>query len=132
VGAIILVMLILALGIVATALTVLLAKREQPVGPVVRWVGGALGIVCLGLLVTMRAGPLVGLLVVGVGSFVLWLSMGGGGGGDGPGDDDPDPAPVPDPDPGPGERADVPAGSLDREAFDRARAEWERELPKRG
>lgn len=125
-------MLILALGIVAMSLMVLLAKREQPVGPVVRWVGGAVGIVCLGLLVTTRAGPLAGLTVVGVGSVVLWLSMGGGGGGDGPGDDDPDPPPVPDPDAGPGERADVPAGRLDREAFDRTRAEWERELPKRG
>jgi hypothetical protein len=123
-------MLILALGIVAISLMVLFAKREQPVGPVVRWVGGAVGIVGLGLLVTTRAGPLMGLLVVGVGSVVLWLSTGGGG--DGPGDDDSDPPPVPDPDPGPGERADVPAGRLDREAFDRARAEWERELPKRG
>ena len=78
-----------------------------------------------------RAGPLAGLLVVAAGSFLLWVSMGGFGWGRG-GDDGPDPPPDPDPDPGDGERADLPAKRLDPDAFDRARAEWEREAPKRG
>ena len=124
-------MLVLALGIVSVSLIWwLFVKREKPVGPVVRWLGGAAGIVVLGLVATLRAGPLVGLAVVAVGSFLLWVSMGGAG-GDGPGGDGPDPPPEPDPDPGPGVRADLPAKALDPDAFDRARAEWEREAPKR-
>jgi hypothetical protein len=124
-------MVVLALGIVSVSLIWwFFVKRERPVGPVVRYVGSAVGIVCLGLVTTLRGGLLAGLLVVAAGSFLLWLSMGGFGGGGG-GGDGPDPPPEPDPDPGSGKRVDLPAEVLDREAFDRARAEWERELPKR-
>lgn len=123
-------MLILVLGIVAMSLVWwLFVKRKQPVGPVVRWVGGAVGIVVLGLVATLRAGPLVGLAVVAIGSFLLWVSMGGAG-DDGPGGGGPDPPREPEPEPGHGERPDLPEKHLDPEAFDRARAEWERELPK--
>jgi len=123
-------MLVLVLGIASvTVIWLLFVKREKPVGPVVRWTGGAAGIVFVGIVATLRAGLLAGLLVVAAGSVLLWLSMGGFGGGGG--GDGPDPPPEPDPDPGPGERADLPAKLLDPEAFDRARAEWERELPKR-
>jgi hypothetical protein len=126
-------MLILALGTAAvTLIWWLFVKREEPIGTVVRWVGGSVGIVLLGLLATLRGGPLTGLFVVVVGSLALWLSMGGMGGGGGPGDDGPDPPPEPDPDPSPGKRADLPRERLDTDAFDRARSEWERELPKRG
>jgi hypothetical protein len=124
-------MLILALGAIsASLLWRFFVKREKPVGPVVRWVGSAAGIVCLGLFATLRAGPMAGLAVVAVGSIALWLSMGGTGGA-GPDDDGPSPPPDPDPDPGSGKRADLPSEPLDGTAFDRARAEWERELPKR-
>ncbi len=123
-------MFILVLGAVSVSLIWwLFVKREKPVGPVVRWVGGAAGIVVLGLVATLRAGPLVGLAVVAVGSLLLWLTMFGTG-GDGPDDGGPDPPPKPDPDPGHGARPELPARLLDPEAFDRARAEWERELPK--
>ena len=60
----------------------------------------------------------------------VWLGLRGRG--DDRGDDGPDVPDPPDPDPGPGERADLPPEVLDPEAFDRARAEWEQELPKRG
>ena len=124
-------MLVLALGVVSmTLIWWFFVKREEPVGPVVRWVGGSAAIVLLGLLATLRGGLLAGLLVVAAGSLVLWLSMGGRGGGGG-GDDGPDPPPEPDPDPSSGKRADLPRERLDQDAFDKARAEWERELPKR-
>lgn len=123
----------LALGIVAVSVIWLLFVRpEKPVGPVVRWAGGSAGIVLLGLVATLRGGLVAGLLVVVAGSFLLWVSMGGFGRGGGGGDDGPDPPPEPDPDPSPGERADRPRRALDPDAFDRARAEWEREAPKRG
>lgn len=124
-------MLVLVLGILAASLIWwLFVKREKPVGPVVRWALGATGIVVLGLMATLRAGPLAGLLVVAVGSIVLWLAMFGTG-DDGPGGGGPDPPPEPDPDPGHGERPDLPVKLLDPDEFDRARAEWEHELPKR-
>jgi hypothetical protein len=124
-------MIILALGVVSVSLIWwFFVRREQPVSPVVRWVGGATGIVVLGLFATLRAGPFVGLLVVAAGSFLLWVSMGGRGGDD-PGDDGPDPPPDPEPDPGTGKLVQPQPERLDGSAFDRARAEWERELPKR-
>ena len=123
-------MLILALGIVAASVIWLLfVKREKPVGPVVRWVGGSAGIVVLGLVATLRGGLVAGVLVVAAGSFLLWVSMGGLGGGGG-GGGGPDPPREPDPDPSPGERADLPPKALDHDAFDRARAEWERAVPR--
>ncbi len=125
-------MLILALGIVAASVIWLLfVKREKPVGPVVRWVGGSAGIVVLGLVATLRGGLVAGVLVVAAGSFLLWVSMGGLGGGGG-GGGGPDPPREPDPDPSPGERADLPPKALDHDAFDRARAEWERGVRESG
>ena len=82
--------------------------------------------------IAIRSGPrgIIAFTVAAV-AFGIWLGLRGRGGDD-RGDDGPDVPDPPDPDPGPGQRADLPPEVLDPEAFDRARAEWERELPKRG
>jgi hypothetical protein len=121
-------MLILALGIVAMSLVWLFAKRTRPVNPFIRRAGLGFAIACLCAALAVRVGPTLGLLLLAVAWLAVWLRLRGRG-DDGPGDDGPDPPdePVPDPDPDPGHLE-----ALDQEAFDRARAEWEQDLPKPG
>jgi len=123
-------MLILALAIFTLAVW-LFVKRGRPVHPAARAAGLAFLIVCAAV-VALRAGP-VGTAVFATAAVLLgvWLSLRGRGGDDHR-DDRPDAPDPPDPDPGSGERAELLGGVLDPEAFDRARGEWERELPKRG
>jgi hypothetical protein len=126
-------MLVLALLIVAVPLVWVWMKQARgaaapPLGTVVSW-----SILGAGAALALRFGPLPLRLVVFaalVGSLAVWLRRRGGG-GRGPGDDPPD-APDPDPDPGDHAKPRPEDELLDRDAFDLARAEWERELPKRG
>ena len=120
---------ILALALLA--LLVYLVVKRGRVHPVVR-VGSLVLLLAFCAGIAIRSGPR-GILafVIAVIAFGIWLGLRGRGGDD-RGDDGPDMPDPPDPDPGPGQRADLPREVLDPEAFDRARAEWERELPKRG
>jgi hypothetical protein len=121
---------VLALAFVA--LLVWLVVKRGSVPPAARTAGlVTFGVVCAAP-VAIRAGPR-GILVFAVGLVALgvWLALRGWGGDDRR-DDGPDVPDPPEPDPGPGQRVDLPPEVLDPEAFDRARAEWERELPKRG
>ena len=124
-------MLILLLLVVMASLIWLFAIRKQPVTPALRRVGigFAVAFVCAALAV--RAGPAVGLALVTVVLVAVWLRLRRRG-DDGPGDDGRDPPSGPEPDPDPGPQASLRPERLDQDAFDRARAEWERELPKRG
>ena len=121
-------MLILALAILVVALVWLFATRAKPVDPVVRRVGLGFAIVCVAGALALRVGLAVGLVVIVVSALVAWLRLRGTGGDDG-GDDGPDPPDDPGPDPGHGNG--VRHDRLDPDAFDRARAQWENELPKR-
>jgi hypothetical protein len=124
-------MLILALAIVLGSLTWLVVKRTGDVDPVVRRAAIACAIACVGVAIALRAGLAPGLFIVAVALIAVWLRARRADGGDGPGDDGPDPPDEPEPDPAP--RAGLrPESSLDEDALDQARAEWERELPKRG
>ena len=121
---------ILALAFVAL-LVWLVVKQGRPVHPAVRTAGLMFLIACAAG-VAFRTGPR-GILVFAIAllAFGVWLGLRGRGGDD-RGDDGPDVPDPRDPDPGPGQRADLPPEVLDPDAFDRARADWERELPKRG
>ena len=120
---------ILAVAIVVL-LVWLLVGRTRPVHPFVR----AAGLACLSLCaaaVALRAGA-VGTAVVATAAMMLGLWLGQRGrGGDDRGDDGPDQPPPVDPDPGAGRRAEPSAGVIDAEAFDRARADWDRDLGNR-
>ncbi len=110
----------------------MLAKRMEGAEPVVRRSAVMWTLLCVGAALALRAGQLLIALVlvsVAFASLVVWLR--GRDGDDGPGDDGRDPDP-PDPGPGGGRQARLPVEQLDGEAFDRARAEWEQELHKRG
>ncbi len=123
-------MLILALAVV-TLVVWLLVKRGRPVPPFVR--AAALGfVIACAAAVALRAGP-VGTAVFATAAVTLgvWLGQRGRGGDD-DGDDGPDPPDANDPNPGAGQRAEPPTDVLNPQAFDRARAEWDLELPKRG
>ncbi len=125
-------MLVLALAIAVMSMVWYFAVRKPRVDPAIRRAGVACAIFCVAVAVALRAGPVAGvLLVVTVASLVLWLRMRGRGGDD-PGDDGRDPPSGPEPDPGPDGDDALRPELLDPDAFDRARAEWERELPKRG
>jgi hypothetical protein len=120
---------ILALALLAL-LVWFVVKRGQ-VHPIVRSAGLVI-LIAFVAGIAIRSGPrgIIAFTVAAV-AFGIWLGLRGRGGDD-RGDDGPDMPDPPDPDPGPGQRADLPPEVLDPEAFDRARAEWERELPKSG
>lgn len=125
-------MLILALAVVAVILIWMFSKRLEGAEPVVRWAAVVWAFSCAGAALALRAGQvLTGLLLVAVSfaSLAILLRWRGGG-DDGPGDGGREPD-TPDPDPGLGRPVPPPVERLDRDAFDRARAEWEQELPKR-
>lgn len=125
-------MFILGLGVVAMTLIWMLSKRIEGAEPVVRRSAGMWALLCVGAALALRAGQLlIGLVLVSVAfaSLAVWLR--GRGGDDGPGDDGRDSDP-PDRGPGGGRQGRLPVEQLDGEAFDRARAEWEQELHKRG
>jgi hypothetical protein len=123
-------MLVLALALVFVPLAWLLAKRARRAEPAVRRALVAGAILCVAAAVAVRAGPVgVGLFLLAVVWLAVWLRSHGSG-GEGPGDDGREPPEGPEPDPGP--RATLRPESLDDDAFDRARAQWEQELPKRG
>ena len=122
-------MLIVALAIVVIPLAWLAGKRVQRVDPAER--GALLGrwiIAFLGVGLALRVGltaPLpmrIALVVLAIGAFAYWLRRRGHGGG---GDDGRGSPEDPDPEPRPGDR--VAPERLDPDAFDRARADWERE-----
>lgn len=120
--------------IVASAIFALVvwfsAKRGWLDHPFARAAGLVFLIACVAA-IALRAGPLGAAVFATVAvTLGIWWALRGRG--DDPGDDGPDPPDPPDPGPGPGKRAALPAEVLDPDAFDRARAEWERELPKRG
>ena len=122
-------MFILALLIVALPLVWIFMKRTPSAAA--RRAGVSWAIIGLGAALALRFGPLPMRLlalaaIVGVG-FAVWMRRRGGGGGGG--GDDP-PAPDPDPDPGDHAKPRPEDELLDRDAFDVARAEWERELPR--
>ncbi|HEV7805874.1 MAG TPA: hypothetical protein VGO80_08650 [Solirubrobacteraceae bacterium] len=128
-------MLIVAFAILLAPLAWLVIKRMQHTDPaarglLIRWV-----IACLGAALALRVGlaapvPLrIALGLLAIGALAVWL-RGRGHGGDGPGDDGRDSPVEPGPDPGCGQRAAPNPERLDREAFDRARAEWEHALQK--
>jgi len=124
-------MLVLALTIVALPLAWLAARRAQRLQPAVRRAGVAFAISCVVVALALRAGPaLAGVLIVAVAALAVWLHRRGPGGDD-RGDDGRDPPSGPGPDPDPGDLAKARPQPVDRDAFDRARAEWEHELPKR-
>jgi len=118
-------MLVVALALVLGPLAWLVAKRMRDADPaagatVLRWVGACV-LAALVLRVTLVA-PLplkAAICVLAIAALVVWLRRRGQG-GDGPDDGGRD-APV---DPGPDPRPE----RLDPDAFDRARAEWERAL----
>lgn len=114
----------------AALLVWLVVKGERPAPVVLRIAGIAVLIVCA-MAVAWRAGPL-GAAALATAAVALGVLISRHQRGDDRGDDGHDPPDAPDPDPGPGHGAEPPAGLLETEAFDRARAEWERELPKRG
>ena len=119
-------MLILA-GAIVALLVWLGLRRKQPTDSVALRVGAVCLIAVIAAALAVRGGPVAtALILVTGGALLMWWRLRRRGGDD-PGDDGPDPPDPPDPDPGPGARADV----LDVEAFDRARADWERELPRR-
>ena len=120
---------ILALALLAL-LVWFVVKRGQ-VHPIVRSAGLVILIAFIAG-IAIRSGPrgIIAFTIFAV-AFGIWLGLRGRGGDD-RGDDGPDVPDPPDPDPGPGQRADLPPEVLDPEAFDRARAELERELPKSG
>jgi len=127
-------MLILALGILAMSLVWYFAMRTEPVNPLVRRVAIGFAIACVCAALAVRAGPALGLLLVSLMLVAVWLRLRGRG-DDGPGDDGREPPTEPDPDPGPRPGARVRPEISDQEAFDqaafdRARAEWEQDLPK--
>ncbi len=121
-------MLILALAFLVVVLVWLFATRARPVDPIVRRVGIGFVIVCVAGALALRVGLVVGLVVIVVAALVAWLRLRGTGGDDG-GDDGPDPPPEPDPDPGHDEG--LHPDRMDSDAFDRARAKWDNELPRR-
>jgi hypothetical protein len=122
-------MLIVALAIVVIPLGWLANRRMQRVDPAER--GALLGrwiIWCLGIGLALRVGlaaplPVRGAMaVIAICALAIWLRRrghGGGGGDDGRGSPE-------DPDPGPRPGHREPLDRLDPDAFDRARAEWER------
>ncbi len=121
-------MLILAVALLVALGVWLLAGRGRTVHPVVRTAALA-GAVLGAAAVASRAGPVASALAAAIAlTLGLWLRGGGGGGGGG----GPGPPGPPDPDPGSGRSADLPAEVLDPDALDCARAEWERELSRRG
>lgn len=123
-------MLVLLFALVALLVWLLFVRGRPVASRVQRGVlAGAVAVVAAALAV--RAGPAAtgATLVLAAVALALWLRLRGGG--DDPGDDGPDPPDGPDPDPGPGRERELPRDVLDVDAFDRARAEWERELPRR-
>lgn len=123
-------MAIVALLIVAVAFVWIITKRTPSAAA--RRAAISWAILAVGAALALRSGPLpVRLLVIAalVVGFAVWLRRRGGGGGGG--GDDP-PAPDPEPDPGDHAKPRPEDELLDRDAFDVARAEWERELPRRG
>jgi len=127
-------MVVLVIAILAVPLCWLFVQRTLRVDPVARRAGVTWAVSCLGAGLAFRTGlaPL-GLLLTAVcmGSIFVWLRRRGGG--DDPGDDGRDEPVEPGPDPGPHHGLVLPAelGVLDHDAFDRARAEWERRVPER-
>ncbi len=119
-------MLVLVLAILLGLLAWLVVKKTEHVDPAIRRAAIACAIGCVLAVLAVRAGPVgIGLLVIGL--VVVWLRMRGRGGGGG--DDGRDPPDEPEPDPGP--REEVRPERVEDDALDRARSEWERELPKR-
>jgi hypothetical protein len=120
------------LGLALVALLVwLFVRRKQPVESVAVRAGVVCAVALIAAALAVRGGPAAtgAVLLASAAGFALWLRMRGAGGDD-PGDG-PDPPDEPEPDPGPTQCVDPPVDLLDAEAFDRARAEWERELPRR-
>jgi len=128
-------MLLVALAIVLAPLAWLVIKRMQHVDPAARGTGLRWVIACLGAALAMRVGlaaPVllrVALCLLAIAALAVWLRRRGQG-GDGPGDDNRDPPEDPDPDPRRGQRFAPRPERLDPEAFDHARAGWERALEK--
>lgn len=119
---------ILALAVVALVAW-LVVRRGRPIHPSLR-VAGAACVVVAAAVVALRAGPL-GTAVAVTAAVTLGLWLRHRGRDDDGGDDGPDPTDPVDPQAGPGSRAKLPAEVIDPEAFDRARAEWDRELQRR-
>jgi hypothetical protein len=116
----------LVLAIVLVSLGWLLLGRAQRKDPAIRRVGAAFAILFVAGALALRAGPAgFGLLFLALVSLAVWFRTNRGG-DDGPGDDGREPPDDAGPDPGP--QAGL---RLDQDELDRARREWERELPKR-
>lgn len=115
---------ILALAVVAIVAW-LVVRRGRPIPPFAR-VAGAACVVVAAAVVALRAGPL-GTAVAVAAAVTLGLWLGHRKRDDDGGDDGTDPPDPVDPPAGPGSRVKL----IDPEAFDRARAEWDREPQRR-
>ena len=119
-------MLVVALLLLLAPLAWLASERLRHAGPAARAVllrRVTAGVAAVLLLRVTLVAPLplkAAICLLAIAALVVGLRRRGGEGGDGPGDDGRDPPVDPGPDPRPEQ--------LDPDAFDRARAEWERTL----
>ncbi|MEA2190472.1 MAG: hypothetical protein QOI73_593 [Solirubrobacteraceae bacterium] len=125
-------MLIVALAILLIPLAWLAIKRAQHADPAAAGRLRRMVFACLAAALALRVvmvAPIpmrIALCALAIGALAIWLRRRGHG-GDGP-DDGRDPPVDPGPDPRLDQRAEPRPGSLDEDAFDRARGDWEHEL----